>query len=71
MLERMGWERGQGLGREKAGMKDAIEVVKKEDTLGVRILPCGHAMKSAAAAQPATAVCAPLLAPPLLLLVPL
>ena len=35
MLERMGWERGQGLGKDKAGRKDAIEVAKKENTLGV------------------------------------
>lgn len=37
MLEKMGWQRGQGLGKEKKGMKDAIEVTKKEDTLGVRV----------------------------------
>jgi hypothetical protein len=36
MLERMGWQKGQGLGRTKSGMKDAIEVKKKEDALGVR-----------------------------------
>ncbi len=36
MLERMGWEKGQGLGKEKDGMKQAIEVKKKEDTTGVR-----------------------------------
>lgn len=35
MLEKMGWEKGQGLGKEKHGMKEAIEVKKKEDTLGV------------------------------------
>ena len=35
MLEKMGWQEGQGLGREKHGMADAIEVTKKEDTLGV------------------------------------
>jgi hypothetical protein len=35
MLEKMGWEKGQGLGKEKDGMKEAIEVKKKEDTLGV------------------------------------
>lgn len=37
MLEKMGWQRGQGLGKGKSGMKDAIEVNKKEDTLGVSI----------------------------------
>jgi len=36
MLEQMGWSKGQGLGKEKSGMKEAIEVKKKEDTLGVR-----------------------------------
>ena len=35
MLEKMGWEKGQGLGSNKDGIKDAIEVKKKEDTLGV------------------------------------
>ncbi|EFJ50365.1 hypothetical protein VOLCADRAFT_120649 [Volvox carteri f. nagariensis] len=35
LMERMGWSKGQGLGKEKHGMKDAIEVKKKEDTLGV------------------------------------
>jgi hypothetical protein len=38
MLEKFGWAEGQGLGKEKHGMKAAIEVQKKEDTLGVR--PC-------------------------------
>lgn len=38
LMERMGWNEGQGLGKEKHGMKDAIEVKKKEDTLGVRRL---------------------------------
>lgn len=35
MMEGMGWSKGQGLGKEKHGMKDAIEVKKKEDTTGV------------------------------------
>ncbi|GIL91495.1 hypothetical protein Vretimale_18783 [Volvox reticuliferus] len=35
LMERMGWSKGQGLGKEKHGMKEAIEVKKKEDTLGV------------------------------------
>jgi hypothetical protein len=34
-LEKMGWSKGQGLGKQKHGMKEAIEVKKKEDTLGV------------------------------------
>ena len=36
MLEKMGWAKGQGLGSNKDGIKEAIEVKKKEDTLGVR-----------------------------------
>jgi G-patch domain len=35
MLRTMGWDKGQGLGKEKQGMKAAIEVKKKEDTVGV------------------------------------
>jgi hypothetical protein len=37
MLEKMGWSKGQGLGKEKHGMKEAIEVKKKEDSLGVSL----------------------------------
>ena len=36
MLKSMGWDKGQGLGKSGQGMKDAIEVKKKEDTVGVR-----------------------------------
>jgi hypothetical protein len=44
MLEKMGWSKGQGLGKEKHGMKEAIEVKKKEDTLGVGLQGlCGAA----------------------------
>lgn len=35
LLESMGWQKGDGLGKERHGMKDAIEVKKKEDTIGV------------------------------------
>jgi hypothetical protein len=35
MLEKLGWQKGQGLGKEKQGMREAIEAKKKEDTLGV------------------------------------
>lgn len=35
MLKSMGWDKGQGLGKEGQGMKAAIEVKKKEDTVGV------------------------------------
>lgn len=36
MLEKMGWNKGQGLGREKGGMTEALEVKEKKDQLGVR-----------------------------------
>lgn len=35
MLERMGWSDGLGLGKDKNGMKSAIEVKKKDDARGV------------------------------------
>ncbi|KAG2496546.1 hypothetical protein HYH03_005369 [Edaphochlamys debaryana] len=35
LLEKMGWSKGQGLGKEKAGIKAAIEVKKKDDSIGV------------------------------------
>ena len=35
MLEKLGWQKGQGLGTNKDGITEAIEVKKKEDTLGV------------------------------------
>ncbi len=35
MLERMGWSDGLGLGKDKHGMKSAIEVKKKDDARGV------------------------------------
>ena len=37
MLESMGWQDGQGLGKHNTGMTKAIEVKKKEDTSGVRV----------------------------------
>lgn len=36
LLRSMGWEEGQGLGKSGQGMREAIEVKKKEDTVGVR-----------------------------------
>ena len=36
LMRQMGWERGQGLGKDGTGMKEAIQVKKKEDTVGVR-----------------------------------
>ncbi|KDD74363.1 hypothetical protein H632_c1370p0 [Helicosporidium sp. ATCC 50920] len=35
LLKGMGWEKGQGLGRRRDGIKEAIAVKKKEDTIGV------------------------------------
>ena len=35
LLKSMGWERGQGLGKDAQGMKEALDVKKKEDTVGV------------------------------------
>lgn len=35
MMEKMGWEKGKGLGRNADGMTQAIEVKEKKDTLGV------------------------------------
>lgn len=59
MLERMGWERGQGLGREKSGMADAIEVNKKEDNLGVSALGHSEAQQGAAPPPPTAAARCP------------
>ena len=57
MLERMGWTKGQGLGKTKDGIKQAIEVTKKEDTLGVgraqRRRPSGCALRSTPPFTPA------------------
>lgn len=35
MLRRWGWEKGDGCGRERQGISEAIEVKKKDDTSGV------------------------------------
>ncbi len=35
LLEKHGWQKGEGLGKDKSGMKEALDVKKKEDTLGV------------------------------------
>ncbi|PNW88998.1 hypothetical protein CHLRE_01g054000v5 [Chlamydomonas reinhardtii] len=35
LMEQMGWQKGQGLGKDKSGMKEAIEVKEKKDVLGV------------------------------------
>ncbi len=39
MLQSLGWERGKGLGKDEQGMKEAIEVKKKDDTIGVGRAP--------------------------------
>ena len=36
LLKGMGWQDGQGLGRSKKGIKTALEVMRKDDTAGVR-----------------------------------
>ncbi|BDA41447.1 probable G patch domain-containing protein 4 at N-terminal half [Coccomyxa sp. Obi] len=35
LMKQMGWQEGQGLGRDQKGMKRAIEVKHKEDNIGV------------------------------------
>jgi Pin2-interacting protein X1 len=39
MLQKMGWEKGLGLGKNKDGIASAIEVKKKEDNSGVGCTP--------------------------------
>jgi hypothetical protein len=63
MLEKMGWQRGQGLGKGKKGMSEAIAVSKKEDTLGVRLAP-PPPPPPPLLPPPAAAGCSALRAPP-------
>lgn len=35
VMRSMGWEKGQGLGRNSDGIVEAIQVKKKDDTVGV------------------------------------
>ncbi|MEW5304099.1 MAG: hypothetical protein WDW38_003456 [Sanguina aurantia] len=35
LMESMGWEKGEGLGKDKSGMKEALQAKKKENQLGV------------------------------------
>jgi hypothetical protein len=35
LMKRMGWEQGEGLGKDKKGMTKALEVKLKDDTIGV------------------------------------
>lgn len=37
LLRKQGWEKGEGLGKNKTGRAEAIQVKKKEDTSGVRL----------------------------------
>ncbi len=37
MLEKMGWQKGQGLGKNQHGMAEALDVKRKEDALGVSL----------------------------------
>lgn len=61
MLRSMGWQAGEGLGREAQGIKAAIEVKKKEDTVGVSSQPRRNrpppAERSAAARRPPPRPC--------------
>lgn len=36
LLRKQGWQKGEGLGKDKSGRVEAIEVKKKDDTVGVR-----------------------------------
>ena len=47
LLEKMGWEKGEGLGKEKSGMTTALEAKEKKDTKGVRLLGGGNRDSSA------------------------
>ena len=35
LLRKQGWQKGEGLGKDKSGRAEAIEVKKKEDNVGV------------------------------------
>lgn len=37
MLEKMGWKKGEGLGRDKDGVTEALEVKNKQDTAGLGV----------------------------------
>lgn len=37
LLRKQGWEKGEGLGKNKTGVAEAIQVKKKEDTAGVKM----------------------------------
>lgn len=44
LLRKQGWQKGEGLGKDKSGRVEAIEVKKKEDTVGVRSLESLHTL---------------------------
>lgn len=46
LLKTMGWEQGQGLGRQGTGMKTAIEAKRKEDNSGVSAILCYRPLTS-------------------------
>ena len=48
LLRGMGWETGQGLGKEKTGITEAIQVKKKENTVGVSVLLQSPVLQAAA-----------------------
>jgi hypothetical protein len=35
LLENMGWQKGEGLGKDRQGRKAPVEVIKKDDTVGL------------------------------------
>jgi hypothetical protein len=44
LLRKQGWEKGEGLGKNKTGVAEAIQVKKKEDSAGVKIVLPYHAI---------------------------
>jgi hypothetical protein len=48
LLEKLGWREGQGLGKEKNGRAEALEVKKKEDTRGVSVWPMRMLLRASA-----------------------
>lgn len=53
LLRGMGWEAGQGLGKTGDGIKEAIQVTKKEDTVGVSAWAATFATAAAASGDAA------------------
>ena len=43
-LEKYGWKKGQGLGKEKKGINKAIGISVKDDTNGVCVEPKNHTL---------------------------